>query len=371
MPRPKRNIPWPDKINGFWYAFWHDAKDKRIKRITLGTRDDDEAQTRFAAFLVNRETFINPGVGLSVHQALDHYIHEYVQHPNQCAAPQRQIYCADKIKDGFKPSELLLDVDVSRCREYSAFRQRSGGAQSTVRRELGTLKAAINHAAKYKRIGPSHTPPTAMPVVELPAEAEPNRLWLTRDELRQALMLADENLYDFIMLAYYTAGRKESVQFLTPFQVDLTRNLIDLRRPDETPAQRKSKKRRPIVPIDPALRPVVEKLLERNRASGLLFGRRINFYEPFKKLITGLGIPEKSFPHILRHSRASHLLQDGKSLFDVAKLLGDNAATVERVYGHHCPDYLGQRLLDSRPLFDGSKVIPLAVSPRFVGSEGA
>ena len=29
------------------------------------------------------------------------------------------------------------------------------------------------------------------------------------------------------------------------------------------------------------------------------------------------------------------------SLWDVAKLLGDTTATVERVYGPHCPDHLG------------------------------
>lgn len=372
MPRPTRNIPWTDQIGGVWYAFWYDKTEKRTKRTTLGTRDDSEAQARFAAFLVNREAFLNPGVGLSVHQAVDDYIREHVHHPDQCAAPGRQESAAAKLQEGFKPSEMLLDVDVARCREYGVFRQKQGVSQSTVRRELGTLKAAIGHASKFKRIGPSHTPPTALPVVELPPESEPNDLWLTREELRQAAMLADPELYDFIMLAYYTAGRKESIELLTPFQVDLARNTINLRRRDETPAQKKSKKRRPVVPIDPALRPVVERLLEKNRASGLLFGRKIDFYGPFKKLITGMGIPEKSFPHILRHSRASHLLQDGKSLSDVARLLGDNTATVERVYGHHCPDMLGQRLVDSRPLIADNVVVTLGVTPRLLsGSESA
>jgi hypothetical protein len=29
-----------------------------------------------------------------------------------------------------------------------------------------------------------------------------------------------------------------------------------------------------------------------------------------------------------------------KPIYDVAKLLGDTVATVEKVYGHHSPEYL-------------------------------
>ena len=37
------------------------------------------------------------------------------------------------------------------------------------------------------------------------------------------------------------------------------------------------------------------------------------------------------------------MLQDGAQMWDVAKLLGDTVETVERVYGHHCPDYMASR----------------------------
>ena len=49
-------------------------------------------------------------------------------------------------------------------------------------------------------------------------------------------------------------------------------------------------------------------------------------------------------PHVLRHTRATHLLQKGVDPYAVAALLGDNLSTVLRVYGHHCPGYLEEAI---------------------------
>ena len=95
-----------------------------------------------------------------------------------------------------------------------------------------------------------------------------------------------------------------------------------------------------MVPISPEIRSTVERLLEANRNSEWLFGDPRKMYRPFRELMEGLGLPQKANPHVMRHSRATHLLLAGVPLYDVAKLLGDTVATVERVYGHHSPDYL-------------------------------
>ncbi len=49
----------------------------------------------------------------------------------------------------------------------------------------------------------------------------------------------------------------------------------------------------------------------------------------------GLG-PEVT-PHVLRHTCATWLLREGKTIWDVAGIIGADASTVERVYGHHKP----------------------------------
>ena len=48
----------------------------------------------------------------------------------------------------------------------------------------------------------------------------------------------------------------------------------------------------------------------------------------------------KASPHVLRHTAATWLVMDGVPLSEVARLLGNSEAMVEKVYGKHSPDYL-------------------------------
>jgi site-specific recombinase XerD len=75
-----------------------------------------------------------------------------------------------------------------------------------------------------------------------------------------------------------------------------------------------------------------------------LFGEPKKMYDGFKNHMETLGLGDKAFPHILRHSRATHLLQEGVPIYDVARLLGDTIATVDRVYGHHSADHLAETI---------------------------
>ena len=45
-------------------------------------------------------------------------------------------------------------------------------------------------------------------------------------------------------------------------------------------------------------------------------------------------------PHIMRHSAATWMAMDDVPMREIARLLGDEEATVERVYAKHSPSYL-------------------------------
>src|SRR5262249_7552795 len=139
------------------------------------------------------------------------------------------------------------------------------GSDSTIRRELHVLSAAANHAARWKRIGPSANPPTPMPAIEKPLEPAPDPLGendrLTKAEPPPAVDRPAGNRVDFIILCYARASSRGAVERLTKFQIDLKVGRVNLRHPGEDANRRRSKKRRPIVPISAAVRPVYERLL--------------------------------------------------------------------------------------------------------------
>ena len=51
----------------------------------------------------------------------------------------------------------------------------------------------------------------------------------------------------------------------------------------------------------------------------------------------------RSSPHTLRHTAATWLMQSGVSMWRAAGFLGMSVETLDRVYGHHHPDYFVRR----------------------------
>lgn len=341
MARPKREVPWLKRRGRRYYVCWAENP----WGISLRTEDGDEAKARYAAFLADGTLFAQPGgnARLTVRQALDDYWREHASH--RCADPRRQEDAIVHLK-AFFGDMPLGDVDIPRTRAYADARRRgiigggsrtksSIGSDSTIRRELNVLSAASKHAKKWKRT-------TETVSIELPAEKrlgpDDEAPYFTRAEIDTMLMIADGELGWFVALAYYTGARRRSIEDLTRPQVKWDQKQIVL----QPPGKRSTKKRQPIVPILPEMRPALDALWEEGGEHRLF--RTADFYRPFRELCEGLGLGERSNPHLLRHSRATHLLQGGVSIYDVATLLGDTPATVARVYGHHSQHRLAESL---------------------------
>lgn len=352
MARPKRTIPWLSIRNGIFYAFWYDERSRETKRVSLRTSDEGEAQARFAEFLLHgKEIRQSRPRGLTVAQALDDYLDEHVD--KHCAAGRRQRDAVKHLKVFFA-DRALEDVDVPLSQEYATARsfgvigggsrrKAKEGSPSTIRRELNVLVAAANHAIWMKRT----TKGWAIQV-DLPPERrlgpDDEAPYYSHDELERIFAAAEEiggEIVPFVRLLYYTGARRGSIEKLTRDRVKVREKRILL----QEAGKRTTKKRQPIVPVLKVMEPWVEMLL-------LIGGERklfecSDFYRPFVAVAKAAGIePERRHPHIMRHTRATHLLQAGKSLYDVARLLGDTYSTIERVYGHHSADHLASALED-------------------------
>lgn len=358
MARPRREEPVLKKReNGIWYAFWYDSGPKRERRQSLDTSDHAAAAIKFAEFLVKGpdDPRARPNVpGLSkptVGQVLDWYEKDHVNAAEGPVAKERQRFAIAALKRHFRDT-CVSDVTIESSRAYRASRSRGlvgrKVSDSTIRRELGVLVAAANHALAWKRIKADE-----MPSVELPTEAgaHEKKPWLTKASIRLALEKAEGDLRDFILFAYYWGSRRQAIEQLRKGQVDLQHGTVDL----HPPGARRTKKRKPVVPIYPEIRPALERRL--TAAEDYLFPAKswkagrpyAEFYDAFKTLCDRHGIVavdgqgDVPWPHLLRHSRATHLLMDGETMYKVAKLLGDTTATVERVYGHHSAEFLATK----------------------------
>lgn len=347
MPRAQKKIPWLVLRGGVYYVYWYDDVTHATKRLSLRTHDAAEAQASYATFLAEGSDAIRaPGQRLTVKGALDDYLREHVA---------AKVVDVRRAKDAiahlvaFYGSRPLAEIDIPASRAYADARRAgrigggrrrpdASGADSTIRRELVVLRAAANHAARWKRIGRNE-----LPSIEMPPESPGRQVWLTKRELRNAIDGAPLQLSAFIQVAYYTGARRASVENLTRAQVDLRAGRINLTSDAETGNERRSKKRRPVVPIDPRMRATIEQLMidAEERGDQYLFTRR-DMYRPFREHMEQFGYPSNI--HVLRHSRATHLLQDGVAIYDVARLLGDTVATVEKTYGHHSADHLASTI---------------------------
>jgi integrase len=372
MPRERRREPWLDKRGDRYYAFWYDPAGRRVKRISLGTSGHSEAAAAFATWLKLGTSEYRAAAGpLTCGQALDSYFKEHVLGRSAIDDDDvGEVVDKARIEDAIDNLQrhygdvLVSNVSLDLQRRYAHLRRTGGiaklsrsgkprlAAKGTIRKEQAFLQAAINHAVRHGRL-----PAVSAPAIWKPKAPAPRTSWLFEDELRKLWDAATARTRDFIDLAYYTGSRARAIETLTKFQVDVKRGRIRLAKADEPV----TKKRRPVVPIDVALLPVVTRLMAEGDTEYLL-GHPGKIRSGFRWACIKAGmetLPERDgrpagplTPHVLRHTRATHLLQAGVDPWAVANLLGDTLTTITRVYGHACPAYL-QRAMSARIEGDG------------------
>lgn len=297
---------------------------------------------------------------MTISMAMSIYAEE---HAANVTAPERIGYAIDAL-DRFWANSTIADITGNTCRAYAKSRKKKDGSPisaGTIRRELNALQAAINHCHREGYL-------TTAPQVVLPAKPDSKERYLTRQEaawlLRAARSLkADgKHLADFIQHGLYTGSRKSTILAMhidTPStfggHVD-TRNGILYRKPQ---GKVMTKKRQGTARL-PA-RYLAQ--LRRMAANGRLYvvERRVNrngvlrremvanirkgwdrAIENAPRLAAKHGITidlSDVTPHTLKHTAITWALQKGASIWDAAGYFDTSAETIQKTYGHHCPDH--------------------------------
>lgn len=222
-----------------------------------------------------------------------------------------------------QPNQLL----PSTIRGYVAQRSRAPG---TILREVGILRAALAWAVEHQWIA------SALHISNPVKTPRPRNRWLTREEAGALLAAAHEpHLKAFVMLGLMTAARSGAILALTWEQVDFERGLIDY-------GEGHGNKRRSVVPMNDELRTILV-TVKQLACTGYVIerhGKRVeHIAKGFRAACKRAGIKGVS-PHIMRHSAATWMAMDDVPMREIARLLGDEEATVERVYAKHSPSYL-------------------------------
>ncbi|MBJ7545170.1 site-specific integrase [Rhodomicrobium udaipurense] len=259
------------------------------------------------------------------------------------ADPPGEAYRVDKLAEFFAGSTLTA-ITGQKCRDYVAWRAAQGVGPSA-RRELDVLSAAINFYHREFVLD-------VVPTVTKPPAALPREGWLTRSQAAALLWAAyrapeSKHLVRFILIAIYTGSRTAAILSLrwlrSPVDgsIDLDHGLI-YRRGTKV---RETKKRTPPARLHWRLIPHLRRWREQDAARGLT---HVITYrgKPVEKLRRSwdqacerADVPDEIVKHSLRHTAATWLMQAGVDPWEAAGYLGMTVETLERVYGHHHPDF--------------------------------
>jgi integrase len=336
MARPKLTEPrYILRPRGrYWTLSWTDPESGKTVAVSTGQSDRFQAEIWRDQFLAGREKPDPPAQPLII-DILDGYLAARKPH---VAAYERLEYAGAALKrhvGNLEPHMLARRTYVDR-------RLREKVSDGTIRREVGVLRAAMVWAVRERWIA-------AAPYIEMPPAPPPRERWLTRVEVERLVAASSPHVRRFVILAYHTAARAGAILDLTWDRVDLEHGRIDYRRPGRAA----SNKRRATVALNRvvlgelrlARRIELRETDGENEAAGPIHvieyrGKSVkSIRKGFADACARAGIEDCS-PHTLRHTAATHMVMAGVPLSEIARMLGDSEAVVERVYGKHDPDYL-------------------------------
>jgi integrase len=331
---PRRN-PGPRlrylRKRGCYYITW--TEHHRSRERSTRTADRGQAEIALAEFIYMRTRSAGPRDPTEI--LVTDLLADYAEERGPKTAAPWRIGAAIAVLAPFWEGRTVAGVTRETCARYVGLRGRSNG---TARRELGVLRAAINHAHGEGRL-------TRTVVVHLPEGSQPRDRWLSRTEaaalLRAALREPRVRLYLplFVLIGLYCGARKEAILSLRWTQIDLAAGRIDFNAPDA----RRTNKRRARIPIPMGLLAHLRRARRRGTDIGFVVhdsGARLgDVKRGFASACRHAGLEGVS-PHVLRHTCATWLMQAGVPIWEAAGFLGMTQETLERVYGHHHPDHL-------------------------------
>jgi len=233
-------------------------------------------------------------------------------------------------------SKKISEITREDVQQFQSTFLRSGCKPATANRYMALVKYVFNLAEQWEVI--EKTPARYISKLEDNNQKErylsPEETERLMVELKKCKREAVADIIEFLIL---TGARKSEVVNLPWQELDLDKGFWTM------PPERNKGKVRKVIPLSRG----ALKILENRRHNGSKYvfpnpktGRPIKyFHHVWNRIRTNAGVPDLRI-HDLRHNYASLLINSGRSLYEVQKLLGhSNIATTQR-YAHLTQDTL-------------------------------
>lgn len=350
MARPKAETPTYSlaERNGHWYVQWWDGASGRARRVACGTKSQTAARRFLAEFRVSADTVPAPEAP-TIGAILDGYAanREKTRHSPtlkyDVAALKRHLEYMPADLMNAAQSEVYCNARRTEPPRIASAKYRTTPrpmSDGTLIRELGTLRTALAWAVREKWIA-------SAPDVRRPSAPPARERWLTHAEYDELLKEAKApHVRLFIALAAYTGARMGALLELTWSRVDLKANLIDL-------GKGRGRKRRATVPIMPDLHAELLRASEIATTPYVIErgGRQVATVKSGIRAAARRAELDGVTPHVFRHTAAAWMVQRNVPFTMISQWLGNTEVMIERVYGHHSPEWLRQAAEAlSRPL---------------------
>ncbi len=334
MPRPAKGARlYFRRYNGKRKDQWHILDTGGIERAT-GTTDRRRAEVALAKYIAERDRgFRGPAHAeeMTVADALSIYAKEHAPH---VADPARIGYAIDALLP-FWGDRPVAAITKATCRRYAVDRN---AAQGTIRKELGTLRAAINYCHAEGVL-------LAAPRVTLPARPPARDRVLTRSEVARLIRAArarpeTHHIARYILLAL--TGTRMSAILALRFDRHPNGGWIDVERGvlyRKDPAQLETAKKRPPARLSPRL---ISHCRRWARDGGWVIsykGQRVGSIKTaWRHVCKDAGIKGVT-RHTFKHTAITWAMISGVPLADASAYFGTSVKTLEENYLHLHPDF--------------------------------
>lgn len=260
------------------------------------------------------------------------------------------IYCL-KVFDGL----LLNEINYQHIRSWLAELKQLGDSAKTINRKISTLKSFFKYHLKQGNI--SQNPMTKIVSPKIPKRLPTFIKESDLGSLTAKLKTSTEdwktlNAYMLIKLFYATGMRLSELINLKEKEIDFSREQLKV--------LGKGNKERSI-PLQPDIMKSIKEYIGLKRREFELSAAELFVTEKGKKLyekyayrlvkaqLSDIRTLDKRSPHILRHSFATHLVNNGAELNAVKELLGHASLAATQVYTHNTIEKLKEVYKNAHP----------------------